>query len=76
MCRSEDGVEWTLVTPGCRAPQSQLVARGYKQKNGQRGYGTAALACNPKDPNACYGDEYCDEALKTCKLVPALQISR
>jgi hypothetical protein len=58
---SYDGISWTLVTPGCKAPQSTLLATGnaVDQKTG-----TLAEACS-KDAD-CYGAETCDSVLKTC----------
>ena len=39
---SSDGITWTLVTPGCRAPQFDLVASGNAH---ERKFGTEAYAC-------------------------------
>jgi hypothetical protein len=68
LARSEDGVTWELVTPGCRAPQLELVARGYQTPDmAQPGAGTKEFRCDPADPKSCYGEEYCHPQLHTCK---------
>ena len=57
--KSSDGVHWTLVTPGCRAPQSLLVPQGDSGK-----FGKLIYTCgNDAD---CYGAEYCDLSKLTC----------
>ena len=62
--RSRDGESWELVTPGCRAPQINLVAAG----NAQDGkFGTLENACNTSLD--CYGPaEKCEnvEGHYTC----------
>ena len=63
--RSSDGRNWELVTPGCRAPQKNLVARGFL---GEGKAGIKAFACDPTAViTGCYGAEECDAELKTCK---------
>ncbi|KAJ1444116.1 hypothetical protein B484DRAFT_388979 [Ochromonadaceae sp. CCMP2298] len=59
--KSADGIKWTLVTPGCKAPEPKLVAQGYP---GQGKYGIKEFACS--SDTDCYGDERCDETLNTC----------
>lgn len=67
-CRSEDGISWELVTPGCRAPQKELVAEGFKAPDMDKAAaGTARFQCNASDPKACYGAEKCDPDTSTCK---------
>ena len=54
--RSIDGATWELVTPGCRAPQTSLVAQGNKN---QGKAGLASMRCT-KDSD-CYSiAEKCD----------------
>ena len=56
--KSRDGETWELVTPGCRAPQINLVAAG----NAQEGkYGT--------QENACTSDEDCYGPAEKCQSV-------
>jgi len=55
--KSVDGMKWTLVTPGCRAPQLSLIASGYGDKNHPSKYGIEKYKC--KIDADCYGDEYC-----------------
>ena len=65
--RSSDGRNWELVTPGCRAPQKNLVARGFL---GEGKAGIKAFACDPTAViTGCYGAEECDAELKTCKYI-------
>ena len=52
-----DGMKWTLVTPGCRAPQLSLIASGYGDAMHPPKYGIEQFKCM-KDAD-CYGDEYC-----------------
>eukprot|EP01031_Cornospumella_fuschlensis_P035821 gene35821-43448_t len=59
--RSFNGKEWQLVTPGCKAPQSSLIAAG----NAAEGFfGTRNKACT-RDSD-CYGAEFCDLGRRTC----------
>ena len=58
---SDDGFTWELVTPGCKAPQRDLVASG-NPKDAQ--FGTFSNKCT-KDAD-CYGAEVCDKEYKTC----------
>lgn len=53
--RSFDGDSWELVTPGCQAPQADMINKG--NPNGQ-GEGHANKQCN--NDNDCYGAEMCD----------------
>jgi hypothetical protein len=55
--KSVDGMKWTLVTPGCRAPQLSLIASGYGDELNPPKYGIEEYKCK-KDAD-CYGDEYC-----------------
>jgi hypothetical protein len=57
--RSKDGNVWELVTPGCHAPQSNLVAKGNTHDNK---FGTVEFSCNSAAD--CYGDEFCDPERK------------
>jgi len=59
--RSSDGRNWDLVTPGCKAPQPSLIARG-NLREGK--YGLQNRACT-KDLD-CYGAEYCHPDMHTC----------
>lgn len=59
--RSQDGVHWTLVTPGCKAPQSLLVPDG-NTREGK--HGQQIHAC--KSDSDCYGAEKCDLVKLTC----------
>jgi hypothetical protein len=58
---SKDGITWNLVTPGCKAPQRNLVADGNRQEGK---HGIEKFACT-KDSD-CYGAEACDLNLLTC----------
>jgi hypothetical protein len=68
--RSVDGSNWQLVTPGCRAPQVELVPQKKSSfiLNGKvvhnTTYGLAKFAC--KTDQDCYGEEKCDLRYKTC----------
>jgi hypothetical protein len=57
--RSYDGDTWELVTPGCKAPQAELVNQGNVQ-----GKGWGKTKCT--DTSQCYGAETCDPDLGTC----------
>jgi hypothetical protein len=59
--KSADGVKWTLVTPGCKAPQSLLVPDGNDRENK---HGQQIYAC-VSDAD-CYGAEQCDLVKLTC----------
>ncbi len=59
--RSADGLTWTLVTPGCKAPQNSLVAQGNEEETK---WGHANQACT--SDNDCYGSESCSAERKTC----------
>jgi hypothetical protein len=59
--RSSDGAHWQLVTPGCKAPQPSLVAKG-NDRDGK--FGTLGMNCT-LDAH-CYGAEVCDTERKTC----------
>jgi hypothetical protein len=59
--RSRDGIHWNLVTPGCRAPQNSLVARG-NEAEGK--WGLESLKCT-SDAD-CWGAESCHPQRKTC----------
>jgi hypothetical protein len=48
--RSVDGETWELMTPGCKAPQSNLIAGGNKAENR---YGTLANTC-ANSASRCY----------------------
>jgi hypothetical protein len=48
--KSRDGETWELVTPGCRAPQTNLVAKGNEKEDK---YGTQENACTSDEE--CYG---------------------
>jgi hypothetical protein len=56
--RSIDGVNWELVTPGCRAPQLSLVAKG---NTAEKGAGTLEARCETEAD--CYGPA------ESCQLV-------
>ena len=52
--RSQDGITWNLVTPGCKAPQSELLVFG----NPSAGkVGLESQQC--QSDNDCYGAEKC-----------------
>ena len=59
--RSSDGLSWTLVTPGCKAPQYSLVAQGNEEEGK---WGHADKACTSDDD--CYGGESCSVDRQTC----------
>ena len=59
--KSADGVHWTLVTPGCRAPQSLLIPQG-DPRSGKFGKLTYACASDAD----CYGAEFCELTKLTC----------
>jgi hypothetical protein len=59
--RSLDGVNWELVTPGCRVPQASLIAAG-NTADGR--FGTASEKCSTDQD--CYGAEICDSVRLTC----------
>ena len=59
--RSADGLTWTLVTPGCKAPQNSLVAQGNEE---EEKWGHANQACT--SDSDCYGGESCSSERKTC----------
>jgi hypothetical protein len=59
--KSNDGLSWTLVTPGCKAPQYSLVAQGNEEEGK---WGHANQACT-SDAD-CYGGESCDAGRLTC----------
>ena len=59
--KSTDGVNWKLVTPGCKVPQKSLIARGNSQTNK---YGIKSSDCT--SDNDCYGAEVCDSNWKVC----------
>lgn len=68
--RSVDGKNWELVTPGCKAPQSELIPQkvAWSIHNGKVikniTYGHAEFVCN--GDMDCYGEERCDPVRKTC----------
>lgn len=59
--RSLDGVNWELVTPGCRVPQASLIATG-NTADGR--FGRASERCSTDQD--CYGAEKCDPIRRTC----------
>jgi hypothetical protein len=59
--RSIDGDTWELVTPGCRAPQSSLIADG---NDAEGKHGIKENECT-SDAD-CTGSEICDDTLNTC----------
>ena len=59
--KSVDGIHWSLVTPGCKAPQSLLVPQG-NARDGK--FGKAVFAC--QSDADCYGAESCDLGQLTC----------
>eukprot|EP00606_Chrysophyceae_sp_TOSAG23-5_P001461 GSChrysophyteH2.ASY1.ANO1.245.1 assembled CDS len=60
--KSRDGIAWSLVTPGCRAPQFSLIAQG---NVAQGKWGLESMKC---DSDAdCWGAESCSTARKTCE---------
>lgn len=59
--KSVDGSTWSLVTPGCKRNQRQLLAEGNTRENK---LGRLADVCN--DEVDCYGSETCNTQ-KTCE---------
>lgn len=59
--RSQDGITWELVNPGCKNPQSNLIADG-NVNDGK--HGLQSSQCK-KDAD-CYGNEYCDKVKSVC----------
>lgn len=59
--KSFDGESWELVTPGCQAPQEELLNEG--NPNNQ-GYGHKSKQC--KTNADCYGAESCHPQKQTC----------
>ena len=62
--KSDDGKAWTLVTPGCKAPQESLIADG-NLRYGKRG--KASEACRRDED--CYGpSEKCIDSTCVCQM--------
>ena len=59
--KSKNGLDWTLVTPGCKAPQDLLLAKG-NARNGK--IGELSHQCTSDD--GCWGAEKCDITRKVC----------
>ena len=59
--RSRDGSDWQLVTPGCKAPQYNLVAQGNVAEGK---WGVRSMAC--ESDRDCWGAESCSLERKTC----------
>lgn len=59
--KSRDGITWNLVTPGCKAPQYNLVAQGNVAEGK---WGVKAMAC--ESDADCWGAESCSMERKTC----------
>ena len=54
---STDGKRWELVTPGCIAPQADLITAGRLREDGSRKYGQKKNKC--KQDVDCFGAEIC-----------------
>jgi hypothetical protein len=61
--KSVDGVNWILVTPGCRAPQSNFVAAG-NEAGGKAGL--RSMSC--QSSSDCYGAEKCVQNTCVCQM--------
>ena len=58
--RSENGRDWTLVTPGCEAPQDTLITRGRKRLGYTQEYKFGLENKKCKSDSDCFGAEYCE----------------
>ena len=59
--KSRDGIAWSLVTPGCKAPQYNLVAQGNVAEGK---WGLESMSC--ESDADCWGAESCSLERKTC----------